>query len=149
MKTFREYLQEVTPQSGQPGAMAGTNAAANDTIGYKTGGATPGAQTKPTSAQRVDTRTQALNVGSPTTTSMNTSPTTQGTATDMEKPEAVINVKAGQTIGQTNLKDFKATITPGEEEIEFEKDGKTFKLPQELFIDEDLQYLKKLSGIQK
>ena len=148
MKTFREYLQEVTPQAGQPGAMAGTNAAANDTIGYKTGGATPGAQSKPTSAQRVDTRTQALDVGSPTTTSMNASPTTQGT-TDMDEPEAVVNVKAGQTIGQTNLKDFKATITPGEEEIEFEKDGKTFKLPQELFIDEDIQYLKKLSGIQK
>lgn len=149
MKTFREYLQEVTPQSGQPGAMAGTNAAANDTIGYKTGGATPGAQSKPTSAQRVDTRTQALKVRSPTTTSINASPTIQGTAPDMEKPEAVINVKSGQTLKQTNLKDFKATVIPGEKEIEFEKDGKTFKLPQELFIDERIQYLKKLSGIQK
>ena len=66
-----------------------------------------------------------------------------------QEPEAVVNVKSGQNAGQTSLKDFKATVTPGDTDIEFKSnDGKSFKVPQEFFIDEEIESLKKLSGIQ-
>ena len=144
MKTFREYLEEINTKP--PGAPAGTQAASNQTNVANSGGATPGAQSKPSANIKV---TNVVPAG-------NNSPTgqpTQGTVapTDMEQPEAVVNVKSGQNAGQTSLKDFKATVTPGEEEIEFKSaDGaKTFKVPQEFFIDEQIKDLKKLSGIQK
>ena len=143
MKTFIEYLEEINAKP--PGAPAGTVAASNKGIG-----ATPGTQTKPSSQLNTDpnkvTNVVPAQSGSPTTQG------SQGTVapTDMEEPEAVVNVKSGQNAGQTTLKDFKATVTPGEEEIEFKSaDGKSFKVPQEFFIDEQIKDLKKLSGIQK
>jgi hypothetical protein len=143
MKTFREYLEEINAKP--PGAPAGTQAASNKTNVANTGGATPGAQAKPSSNLQGVTNVVPAQSNSPTQGS-------QGTVapTDMEEPEAVVNVKSGQNAGQTSLKDFKATVTPGEAEIEFKSpDGKTFKVPQEFFIDEQIKGLKKLSGIQK
>jgi hypothetical protein len=141
MKTFREYLEEINAKP--PGAPAGTQAASNRTNVANTGGATPGSQSKPSANIKVTNVVPA----------QSNSPTVQGSQgtvapTDMEEPEAVINVKSGQNAGQTSLKDFKATVTPGEAEIEFKSpDGKSFKVPQEFFIDEGIQHLKKLSGI--
>jgi hypothetical protein len=142
MKTFREYLEEINAKP--PGAPAGTQAASNKTNVANTGGATSGAQTKPSSNLQGVTNVVPAQSNSPTAQG------SQGTVapTDMEQPEAVVNVKSGQNAGQTALKDFKATVTPGESEIEFKSaDGKTFMVPQEFFIDEQITDLKKLSGI--
>ena len=143
MKTFIEYLEEINAKP--PGAPAGTVAASNKGI---TGGASPGAPSKPSSnIPGADKVTNVVPAGSNSPTGQQP----QGTVapSDMEEPEAVVNVKSGQNAGQTTLKDFKATVTPGEEEIEFKSaDGaKTFKVPQEFFIDEQINDLKKLSGI--
>ena len=140
MKTFREYLEEINAKP--PGAPAGTVAAANKGITSQS------VTSKPSSQLNTDPN-KVTNV----VPAQSNSPATQGSQgtvapTDMEEPEAVINVKSGQNAGQTNLKDFKATVTPGEAEIEFKSpDGKTFKVPQEFFIDEQIENLKKLSGI--
>ena len=69
----------------------------------------------------------------------------------MQKEEPpTINVRSGQTLDTTVLKKAKATVTPGDAEIEFDDgSGNKFKLPQELFIDEQIEDLKKLSGIEK
>ncbi len=92
------------------------------------------------------------------TTGKSPSPTigTQGTQSpqspqDMQKEEPpTINVRSGQTLDTTALKKAKATVTPGDAEIEFDDgSGNKFKLPQELFIDEQIEDLKKLSGIEK
>jgi hypothetical protein len=92
------------------------------------------------------------------TTGKSPSPTigTQGTQSpqspqDMQKEEPpTINVRSGQTLDTTVLKKAKAIVTPGDAEIEFDDgSGNKFKLPQELFIDEQIEDLKKLSGIEK
>ena len=95
------------------------------------------------------------------TTGKSQSPTigtqgTQGTQSpqspqDMQKEEPpTINVRSGQTLDTTVLKKAKAIVTPGDAEIEFDDgSGNKFKLPQELFIDEQIEDLKKLSGIEK
>lgn len=144
MKTFREYLEEINTKP--PGAPAGTQAASNQTNVANSGGATPGAQSKPSANIKVTNVVPA----------QSNSPATQGSQgsvapNDMDQePEAVVNIKSGQNAGQTSLKDFKATVTPGEAEIEFKSpDGKSFRVPQEFFIDEQIKDLKKLSGIQK
>ncbi len=94
----------------------------------------------------------------PPTTGKSPSPTigTQGTQSpqspqDMQKEEPpTINVRSGQTLDTTVLKKAKAIVTPGDAEIEFDDgSGNKFKLPQELFIDEQIEDLKKLSGIEK
>ena len=94
----------------------------------------------------------------PPTTGKSPSPTigTQGTQSpqspqDMQKEEPpTINVRSSQTLDTTVLKKAKAIVTPGDAEIEFDDgSGNKFKLPQELFIDEQIEDLKKLSGIEK
>ena len=149
MKTFREYfqaLQEATPQSGQPGAMAGTLAASNKTNVANSGGANPGAPSKPSSPQKGVTKVVPVQSNSPATEPA------QGTVkpSDMEEPVPVADVKSGQLAGQTALKDFKATVTPGDKEIEFKntQTGQSFKVPEDIFmVQEQINDLKKLSGI--
>ena len=68
---------------------------------------------------------------------------------DMEDAEpATLNIRSGQTPGQA-LTGFKAVVKPGDSQVEFKdsKTGKSFMLPQELFIEEDLECLRRLAGI--
>ena len=146
MKTFKEYLQEVTPQAGQPGAQAGTYAAQNKPNVANTGGMNPGERKNAPAVQNAPV-TGVKPAG-------NASPAAQGTQgtqapADMEEPAPVANIKSGQNIAQSPIKDFKATVTPGGDEVEFKSpDGKkTFTVALDNFIEEEIDNLKKLSGI--
>ena len=110
---------------------------------------------KPTTPVNIQTTGKSP---SPTTSPPALTSTTGTTGTqspqspqDMQKEEPpTINVRSGQTLDTTALKKAKATVTPGDAEIEFDDgSGNKFKLPQELFIDEQIEDLKKLSGIEK
>ncbi len=144
MKSLRAYLKEVQMRTNSP------------TIRGKSQSPTIQGTTHVPPTPTTGTKKTTGTVG--TTGTMSSQEMQQ--QKDMEKMQGSIpastgipkaKIRTGQNLAQTDLdlQDYKVTGT-NQDEIEFKnKQGKKFTLPQELFVENEIEDLQKLSGIKK